>query len=267
MGLTKLEIERQIQERLGKVNKSNEGYKIKIIKYNAYNDIIVEIQDKYKAKVHTRFDHFESGNVKNPYHPNKWGGYVGEGKYKHQENGKQTEISKKWHSMLIRCYDDKFHKKHPTYIGCEVYEGWLNFQNFAKWYEENYYEVKDEKMHLDKDVLVKGNKMYSPQTCVFLPNRINNLFLKNNKIRGKYPIGVCYHKRKSGNDCLRVNCSLNTGKGKLLGCFPLNEPFRAFTVYKNFKENYIKQVADEYKDLIPKELYEAMYRYEVEIND
>lgn len=267
MGLTKIEIEKQMQERLGKVNKSNEGYKIKIIEYNAYNDIVVEIQDKHKARVHTRYNHFESGNVKNPYHPNKWGGYVGEGKYKHQENGKQTEISKKWHSMLIRCYDDEFHRKEPIYIGCEVYEGWLNFQNFAKWYEENYYEVKNEKMALDKDILVKGNKIYSPQTCVFVPQRINNLFLKNNKIRGKYPVGVSYHKRKSGNDCLRVDVTLINGKRKLLGLFSFNEVEEAFICYKTEKERIIKQVADEYKELIPIELYEAMYRYEVEIGD
>ena len=65
---------------------------------------------------------------------------------------------------------------------------------------------------------------------------------------------------------LEIWCNTLT-KRKYLGRLPLDKPFQAFTIYKNFKENYIKQVADEYKDLIPKELYDAMYKWEVEIND
>ena len=58
-----------------------------------------------------------------------------------------------------------------------------------------------------------------------------------------------------------------TRKDEVIEVFPLDKPFQAFTCYKQFKENYIKQVADEYKDLIPQEVYEALYKYEVEIND
>ena len=240
---------------------------MKIIKYNVSSDIIVEIQDKYKAKVHTKFCHFESGNVKNPYHPNKWGGYIGEGKYTIFKNGKQTECGKKWMSMLIRCYDKEFHKKEPTYTDCEICKEWLNYQNFAEWFYKNYYEISNEKMCLDKDILIKGNKIYSPQTCIFVPDRINKLFIKSDAIRGEYPIGISYHKRKSGNDCLRVDITLINGKRKLLGLFSFNEVEKAFICYKTEKEKIIKQVADEYKNLIPIELYEAMYRYEVEIDD
>ena len=67
-------------------------------------------------------------------------------------------------------------------MDCSVYEGWHNFQNFAKWYEDNYYEIEEEQMHLDKDILVKGNKVYSPDTCVFVPETINGLFVKSNAI-------------------------------------------------------------------------------------
>ena len=170
-------------------------------------------------------------------------------------------------SMLKRCYDEEYHKKEPTYIDCEVCEEWLNYQNFAKWFYKNYYEISNEKMCLDKDILIKGNKIYSPQTCIFVPNRINNLFVKSNNTRGEYPIGISYHKRKSGNDCLRVDITLTNGKRKLLGLFSFNEIEKAFIYYKTEKEKIIKQVADEYKDLIPIELYDAMYKYEVEITD
>ena len=122
-------------------------------------------------------------------------------------------------------------------------------------------------MHLDKDILYKGNKIYSPENCCFIPYRINLLFTKSDKTRGEYPIGITYDKR---SDKIMVQCNThenNKSKKVHLGSFPLNRPFQAFYAYKTFKENYIKQVADEYKNLIPKKLYEALYKYKVEIND
>ena len=89
------------------------------------------------------------------------------------------------------------------------------------------------------------------------------MFTKSDKARGEYPIGVSFHKKYNK---LIVRCNINN-KTKHLGMFELNQVNKAFLTYKNFKENYIKQVADEYKDLIPTKLYEAMYKYEVEITD
>ena len=204
-------------------------------------------------------------NKRNPYDKTIFEiGYLGEGKYNRKIH---FEIYKVWRCMLQRCYAPYYLDKHPTYRDCMVCEEWLNFQNFAKWYEENYYKVKEEKMSLDKDILYKGNKLYSPSTCVFVPQRINNLFTKGNAIRGEYPIGVSYE--KSCNK-LTVCCNIyKNGKNKTehLGRYSINKPFQAFYVYKKYKENYIKQVADEYKELIPKKLYDALYKYEVEIND
>ena len=165
--------------------------------------------------------------------------------------------------MLERCYDPYRLNKYPTYIDCYVCDEWLCFQNFAEWFYQNYYEIENERMHLDKDILVKGNKIYSPETCVFVPNRINTLFVKQQRKRGEYPIGVSPHKRA---DVLQASCNISE-KQEYLGRFSLNKPFQAFTCYKNYKENYIKKVADEYKNLIPSELYEALYKWEVEIND
>ena len=260
---------KDIISRLGELNISNEGYDMKIIEYNAYNDIWIEFQDRYKTKIHTTYYIFKNGSIKNPYHKTSYGvGYLGVGKYKCKKNGKITKCYKTWSHMLERCYDPYRLNEFPTYIDCYVCEEWHNFQNFAKWYEENYYEVKEERMNLDKDILIKGNKIYSPETCIFVPQRINILFTKSDKTRGEYPIGI----HKYSNNKIRVLCSIYDGeKGKKvkihLGCFSLNEILQAFTCYKNFKENYIKQVADEYKDLIPIKLYNALYNYQVEIND
>lgn len=256
-------------KRTGEENISNEGYKMKIVEYKDCHNIIVEFQDEHKVKIHTTYCNFKKGSVKNPYHPNVYNiGYIGEGKYKSRDNKKEAKVYKYWKGMLKRCYDPYYINKEPTYIDCYVCNEWHNFQNFAEWFYKNYYEIEGDRMHLDKDILCKGNKIYSPQTCIIVPQRINSLFLKMQNCRGEYPIGVCKHPI---NNVLLVCCGIldenKKFKRERLGQFPLDRPFQAFYTYKIFKEKYIKQVADEYRGLIPIELYNAMYKYEVEIND
>ena len=120
-------------------------------------------------------------------------------------------------------------------------------------------------MCLDKDILFHGNKIYSPETCLIVPERINKLFTKSTKSRGEYPIGVRERRNR-----LIAYCSItenNKTKQVNLGRFPLHQVEEAFLTYKRFKENYIKQVADEYKNSIPDKVYQALYNYEVEITD
>ena len=90
--------------------------------------------------------------------------------------------------MLERCYDTEHSYKFPTYENCIVCDEWLNYQNFARWFDINYYEIEGEVMCLDKDILFKGNKIYSPKTCIFVPRGINNLFTKNDKCRTNFAI-------------------------------------------------------------------------------
>ena len=121
-------------------------------------------------------------------------------------------------------------------------------------------------MCLDKDILVKGNKVYSPETCIFVPKTINSLFTKRQNDRGESVIGTSL----TQNGKYRAYCSLinpKTGKSKYehLGCYETQE--KAFEVYKYYKERNIKEVADYYKDKIPQKLYDALYNYEVEITD
>ena len=183
------------------------------------------------------------------------------------ENGKMTKCYEVWNHMLQRCYDSKYHEKYSTYKDCEVVEEWLNLQNFGNWFDDNYYEVKNEKMCLDKDILNKGNKIYSPNNCIFVPDKINTLFVKCNKSRGDYPIGVCYHKSigKFIARCSIYDFKTNKSKNKHLGYY--DTPNEAFKIYKQFKEKYIKEVADCYKDFIPIKLYDAMYNYKIDIDD
>lgn len=269
MKFTRQELEKQKSERIGEIRKNNFGSEMKIIEYNNYSDIWIEFQDEYKIKIHTNYSNFKKGNVKNPYDRTVCEiGYIGEGKYKIKENKGITKAYETWSNMIQRCYDpyELNKNKNLAYIDCYVCDEWLCYQNFAEWYYNNYYDIEGKDLRLDKDILVKGNKIYNPNTCIFVPSRINNLFTKSDKARGRCLIGVTYRKK---DKVFEVKCSYLDEKGKIqrkyLGRY--KSEFQAFTIYKQFKESYIKQIADEYKDLIPTKLYEAMYNYELEIND
>lgn len=254
--------------RIGEKRINNFGSEMVIVEYRGALDIDVYFPEYNWTAKSVQYDNFKNGNIKCPYERRYYGiGYIGEGKYKVCKNGKMTKCYNAWHSMLQRCHDEKYHKKQPTYIDCEVSKEWLNYQNFAEWYYNNYYEIEGEKMALDKDILVKGNKIYSSDTCIFVPNNINVLFTKSDKARGKYPIGVTYHKqaRKFMALCNVYDFEENKIKRKNLGLYDSSQ--QAFEVYKEFKERYIKKVANYYKDKIPSKLYDSLYNYEVEIND
>lgn len=248
-------------DRKGEIGFNNFGSLMYIYEYRNANDIDIYFPHRDWTAKHVTYQHFKDKSVKCVYEPRLFDkGYVGEGKYNTYENGKITKMCSTWKHMIQRCYDPKYHEKQPTYIDCEVCDEWLNFQNFAEWYEENYYEIPGEQMNLDKDILVKGNKIYSPDTCVFVPRDINLLFVRNKSSRGDLPIGVVYDAR-----CSKYRSVCHIRKTKHIGMH--NTPEEAFMAYKTFKEAYIKQIADEYADLIPQKLYDAMYDYDVEYED
>ena len=254
-----------MKNRVGEINYNKFGSKMEIVAYRGANDIDIYFEEYDCIVKNKQYKNFKIGNIRCPYNRNKYNGFLGEGKYNTKENGKKTKCYQTWFNMLIRCYDDEYKNKKTTYKDATVCEEWHNFQNFAKWYEENYYGVKDEEMQLDKDILIKGNKIYSPQTCVFVPKRINDLFVDKKKNRGDCPIGVSYSKMHNLYKA-EVTITKNKKAGHIfLGLYNTKE--EAFYVYKQYKENIIKQVADEYRPYIPRELYEAMYRWEVDIND
>ena len=254
-------IDRTGEERLNKI-----GNKMVIKEYRNNMDIDVYFPEYNWTFKHAVYSAFKKGSIKCPYEARYFGkGYLGEGKYKVLENGKKTDEYNIWYSMLQRCYDPKFHERESTYKICTVEDYLLNFQNMAEWIENNYYEVPGEKMCLDKDILYKGNKVYSRNTCIFAPQRINNLFTKSDNARSKNSIGVS--DLPSGN--YQAYCNNGYGKNIYLGTY--STKIEAFQVYKQYKEKVIKEVIDSYEGKIPEPFYsrlkEAMYNYKVEIDD
>ena len=253
-------------DRTGEEGYNNFGSKMIVKEYRGANDLDIYFPKYNWTFEHTTYQNFKKGEIKCLYEPRVYGvGYLGEGKYKISENGKHNPWFKIWNDMLRRCYDPKLQEKRPTYKGCKVENYFLNFQHMGEWLENNYYEIPGETMCLDKDILYKGNKVYSRDTCIFVPERINLLFTKRDNDRGKNPIGVS--DLPSGNYI--AYCNNGYGKRIYLGSYSTKE--EAFQVYKNYKEKVIKEVIDSYEGRIPEPFYSklktAMYNYEVEITD
>ena len=258
---------RQKVDKAGEIKKNNQGYLMKIIKYLEYHNILIKFLDDKGTIVKGDYSAFQKGMIKNPYHKTVYNiGCIGETDTI-DNNKKRKKSYYCWKGMLHRCYDENFHKKQPTYKDCTVCEEWHCFANFEKWFNENYYEINNEIMQLDKDLLCHNlkleNKIYSPETCCFVPQSINNLFEGEGKRKeNNLPKGITFQHKK-------YIAQFTIGKeNNYLGRY--NTPEEAFLAYKEFKESYIKQVADEYKSKypqFPQRLYEAMYSYQVEITD
>lgn len=151
---------------------------MKIVEYNKCNDMIIEFQDEYKAKVHTTYTNFMRGQVRNPYDKTVYDiGYLGEGKHKVYIDQEHLEpVYNVWRTLLGRCCTEKHREQFPAYANCRVCDEWLCYQNFAQWWNENMYHVGTERMHIDKDIMYSDNKLYNPDTCIIVPQSINEIF-------------------------------------------------------------------------------------------
>lgn len=261
-----IKIEQIKSERLGEEKVNKQGCIMRIVDYHNANNIIVELEDDKHTRIHTTYQNFSNLEVKSPYFPSVYGVGITGVKYPVKINGKITKEYGAWKRMLERCYSTKLKVRRPTYEDAVCCEEWLYFENFYEWLhsQENFDKWYDgEKWAIDKDIIVKGNKVYSPEVCCLVPFNINSLFTKHDNARGAFPIGVSKDK-----NMLKVGCrNPFNDENQYLGEYSIE--VQAFMVYKKYKESIIKQVAqDEYaKGNITKQCYDAMMNYQVEITD
>ena len=245
---------------VGKICKSNLSGDFKIVKYN--NKKNVEIQfSKTGYETTVELGNIKKGEVKDLYSPSVHGVGILGTKYPPSINGVRTKEYTLWCSMLQRCYSDVLKKRCPTYEGCEVSDKFLYYEYFYEWCHSQI-GFDNEGWHLDKDLLIKGGKVYSESTCVFLPPEINSLLVKCTASRGDHLIGVYWNKT---NKAFRATVSKNKGKREHLGYF--NTELEAFNAYKKAKESFVKEQADKWKGKIDDRAYEALMNYEAEITD
>ena len=250
---------------VGKVCKSKNFGDFKILKYNNSRNVDIQfINTGFETTV--QLVQVRSGEVKDPYSPSVCGVGILGTKYPSTVNSRNTKEYALWQRMLERCYSDTnvcnaYKKKNPTYIGCEVSENFKYYEYFYEWCHKQIGFGVDG-FELDKDLLLKGNKVYSEDSCVFIPAEINLLLIKREASRGEHLIGVCWCKR---DKVFRAMVSRNKGKQEHLGSF--NTEIEAFNAYKQAKESFIKEQANKWKGQIDVRAYEALMNYTVEITD
>ena len=245
---------------VGKVCKSKSSGDFKILKYNGSKDVEIQfLKTGYETIV--QLGNIKSGKVKDPYAPSVFSiGIVGN-KYQISEGGILIKEYELWTNMLERCYSDTYKKKYPTYEGCEVSDKFKSYEYFYEWCNKQI-GFGNQGWHLDKDLLIKGNKVYSENSCVFIPQEINKILIKSTASRGEHLIGVNWHKTKKA---FVARVSKNKGGSEWLGYF--NTEIEAFNAYKKAKESFVKEQANKWKDKIDIRAYNALMNYEVNIND
>ena len=223
---------------VGSIRFTKYGTPCKAIKKVGDKNLLVEFQDEHKYRYVVRYDNFLKQRIRNPYDKSVQNiGYLGECK---NINSKCYSI---WFEMIRRCYIKN--QRNKAYDDVWVCDEWLCYANFEKWYEENYYEIDNEPVCIDKDILVKNNKFYSPQTCIFVPKSINIFFVGTNNKRSDLPLGVS--KMTKSNTYF---CSVD---GRNYYGFKTKQ--EAHIKYLQEKDNDFHIKLQNYKDKIPTNIY------------
>ena len=248
-----------IRDRVGEKRINTQGLEMEVIEYDGYDHITIKFTiDGHTQK--TTWRNFNKGTLLNYEYPTvEKVGIIGRDSICVDVDGNLLDSFERWRQMLTRCYGKR---KRSCYEGVTVCDEWLYYPNFKKWYDKNYYKVDGCTMMLDKDIKVKGSKIYSPNTCMFVPSEINFYFTKgfSNKT---LPTGVYYdkiNKNYYSNICIE-------GKQIRLKGSQSTDIATTFSYYKKAKEEDIKRLADKYKDKIPNDVYEIIYNRTVDIND
>lgn len=197
----------------------------------------------------------QKGTVWDKLSPSLCGvGILGE-KYKIKDCfGKFVKEYRVWRSMLTRCYSEDYIKRFPTYDKCEVSNNFKHYEYFYEWCNRQK-GFNEDIWHLDKDLLIRDNKLYSEETCVFLPE-ILNLAIVKPKAKD-LPVGVTriMNSDKFAARISRYNITKN------LGTF--NDVTTAHNVYCNAKKEYIVELAETYRDKLDARAYLALIEYKV----
>ena len=247
------------KHKVGSVHSTNKYGDFIITKYVNASNVHIKFLNTGYEKV-TLNSCILSGEIRDRYFPSVHGiGVVGE-EPSRDNNGNKLKEYFLWNHMLTRCYGEKAKLKLPSYEDCTASDNFKYFPYFKDWCSKQMGFGK-EGWQLDKDILVKGNKIYSEDTCCFVPAEINSVFIKCDRSRGEYPLGVNYHKATR-----KFVAQISYRKTKThLGLYDTVED--AFKAYKKSKEKLIKSLADKYMDVLDPRVYKAMVEYEVEIGD
>lgn len=250
----------QFKNRTGERGVNSNGHEMTVIQYVNANNMLVEFTET-GTQVWTTWDKFAKGTVKDPMAKDIYNAACyGVGPY-----DSYHPAYKKWFQMIRRCYDAKWKAEHRYYDNVTVCEDWLNYQNFAQWYEDHPPYEPD--YQLDKDLLDHDARTYSPETCSWLPKELNLMISKKESIRGEYPMGVSVDAMNPTKYIARLTDNYRVTGRTYLFYKSFDSPEEAFAAYKVEKEKFVKLQAESYKDRLETSAYDALMRWTVSITD
>lgn len=259
----------EVEQVSDKVLSAKEKYEGRVFNTNNYGDVVV-LEYTNSRDITVKF--INTSNVRKVFLPQLKSGKIRDNELKPVYKVGIMDIPNavgtrdhpksyvKWNAMLQRCYNENLRSKHATYYDCEVSDDFKYYSKFKEWFE-NQIGSNQDGWHLDKDILVKGNKVYSAETCCFVPPEINCAVVTSGSRRGSHPSGVIWNCTKT-----RYRARIQRGNTwESLGTY--DTPEEAFAVYKPIKEAHIKSLADKYKDVIDPRVYEALYAWTIDVDD
>lgn len=256
--LSKLTLENLTHKNEGLIFRSNKHGYVITVKHIHHNSCDFAFLNTGSYQNST-MQNIKKGLVKDRTVPTLYGvGVLGGGFRGKGEIGKVTYNI--WKEMLRRCYDTNFHQTNHTYSSCYVSDNFKSYEFFHEWCLSQI-GFNTEGFALDKDILSVGDKIYSENSCVFIPQQLNNLAIRGTKLRGEHPIGVSWSKQHQKFESYITRF----GKRKHLGLYKDSES--AFLIYKKEKECYVRELAEVWKEQIDKRVYDVLMSWEVEIND
>lgn len=236
---------------IGDIFTNGEGCSYVVIDYKNSQEATVKFDDVSGFETTTNVSNIKKGSIKNPFYPSVYGiGFIGVGRHKSKVDGRNTLAYSTWIGMFIRCYRKNIKQSDISYIGCLVAPEWHNFQNFADWYEGH--DSYGLSYHLDKDLLKKGNRVYSPELCCLIPPELNAAIVNPAPSSTGLPVGVNLCKR-SGRFRVRVN---EKGVSRYIGRFDSVDAARA--AYVEAKECHIKALAKDWQSRVAENVYNSL---------
>lgn len=243
---------------VGDIYKTHRFGDVKVLDYKGHKEVTIQFLNTGNVICVTS-RHLYRGKIQDNFAKTCYGvGYIGNTKTSVGANHKPSYVL--WKDLLKRCYSSEYQATHLSYRGCTATENFHCYANFEKWCNAQI-GFNVEGFRLDKDILVKWNKVYSEDTCCFVPYSVNSLLVSQRGRRGDSVIGVTKIE-KTGRFVAKVNIN---GISTNLGSF-LSEQ-EAFYAYKQAKEAHIKEVANKWKDQIDPRVYEALMNWEIHIDD
>ena len=244
------------KNRLGEKNVNFQGYEMEVIDYKSSSNMVVKFNDSFNTiRENVEYQKFKSGSLKNKYHKGIFNvGYFGEGPYTARVDKKMSTCYRAWFNLLARVHDET-HNRAGRYDDVTICEEWYNYQNFAKWFYNNFDPSIMDGWHIDKDLLSGESKKYSPETCCFIPNEVNTIFKYAKRSKDGTPRGAYHH-------CGKFQASIQKfGKQHYLGFFNTLE--EAEEVYRQAKKEYLKEVANKWRGILPERVCYAIENFDI----